>query len=142
MTHGRIYWIRATLGAIVAEAAQIACAIGWVAVYSHVLAPGQTLASYQAYAQHSGPWVSVIAGVPIFYAASRWIARSRLTGLALFAIFVLVDGGLIVLATAAATTPAPLPIAFIAASYLTKLVACYLGGRRGERSRTSAPASD
>jgi hypothetical protein len=42
-----------------------------------------------------GPWVSIIAGAPIFYAASRWIARSR-PDLALFGIFLVIDGGLLV----------------------------------------------
>src|SRR6266576_2941159 len=83
----KINWGRACAGALIAEIAQIAAAFGWVAIYSYLINPGQPMATYQAHAQASGPWVSILAGAPIFYAASRWIARSRPTALALFAIF-------------------------------------------------------
>ena len=77
----KIKWGRASGGALIAEIAQIAAAFGWVALYSYVIHPGQSMATYQAHAQASGPWVSIVAGAPIFYAASRWIARSPPTAL-------------------------------------------------------------
>ena len=92
----QISWGRAGAGALIAEIAQIAAAFGWVAFYSYLINPGQPMAQYQVYAQASGPWVSILAGAPIFYAGSRWIARSRPTALALFAIFVVIDGALLV----------------------------------------------
>ena len=73
----KIDWGRACAGALIAEIAQIAAAFGWVAIYSYLINPGQPMATYQAHAQASGPWVSILAGAPNFYAASRWIARSR-----------------------------------------------------------------
>jgi FtsH-binding integral membrane protein len=92
-------WGRAFGGALIAQIAQIAAAFGWVAVYSYAINPGQPLATYQAHAQASGVWVSILAGAPIFYAASRWIARSQPTALALFAIFVAIDGALLMVET-------------------------------------------
>src|SRR3954451_7515959 len=92
----KINWGRACAGALIAEITQIAAAFGWVAVYSYLINPGQTMATYEAHAQASGPWVSIFAGAPIFYAASRWIARSRPTALALFGIFVAMDAALLV----------------------------------------------
>ena len=83
----KISWGRACAGALIAEIAQIAAAFGWVAIYSYLINPGQPMATYEAHAQVSGPWVSLLAGAPIFYAASRWIARSRPTALALFGSF-------------------------------------------------------
>ncbi len=121
----KIKWARAAGGALLAQTAQIAAAFGWVAIYSYLIAPGQPVSTYQAHAQVSGPWVSILAGAPIFYAASRWIARSRPTALALFGIFVLIDGALMV--TFADWTPQLL--AQVAISYLTKLGACVLGAR-------------
>ena len=123
-----INWGRACAGALIAEITQIAAAFGWVAIYSYLIHPGQPLAAYQAHAQASGPWVSIIAGAPIFYAASRWIARSRSTALALFAIFVAIDGALLVGMTESWTGT---PFVLIGLSYLTKLCACELGGRHG-----------
>jgi hypothetical protein len=113
---------------LIAGIAQIAAAFGWVAIYSHVIDPGQPFATYQAHAQASGPWVSILAGAPIFYAASRWIARSRPTALALFAIFAAIDGALLV---GMMESWIGAPVVLIGLSYLTKLCACALGGRHG-----------
>jgi len=123
----KISWGRACAGALIAEVTQIAAAFGWVAIYSYLINPRQPMATYEAHAQASGPWVSIIAGAPIFYAASRWIARSRSTALALFGIFLVIDGGLLVGMTERWTG-----VAFVQTglSYLTKLCACALGGRR------------
>lgn len=131
-----VSWLRALVGAIGAEVATIACAVGWVAIYSHLIKPGQALEHYQAHAQQSAPWVSVIAGAPIFYAASRWIARTRASALALFGAYVLLDACLIALSGERVER---LPLGFIAASWLTKLIACYWGGSDGERTRDAAP---
>ena len=121
-----IAWGRAGAGAVIAEIAQIAAAFVWVAIYSYFINPGQPMATYQAHAGVSGPWVSIIAGAPIFYAASRWIAKSLPTALALFAIFFAIDGALLVGMTER-WTGALLGVSGL--SFLTKLGACALGGR-------------
>jgi hypothetical protein len=123
----KIRWGRAAAGALLAEIAQIAATFGWVAVYSYAINPGQPVATYQAHAQEAGPWVSLLAGTPIFYAASRWIARTRPTALALFAVFFIVDGGLLV---SMIESWSGAPVVMIVVSYLAKLAACALGGRR------------
>ena len=122
----KISWGRACAGALIAEITQIAAAFGWVAIHSYLINPGQPMAAYEAQAQASGPWVSLFAGAPIFYAASRWIARSQPTALALFAIFFVIDGALLVSMTESWTGA---PVVLIGLSYLTKLGACVLGGR-------------
>jgi hypothetical protein len=124
----KINWGRAGGGALIAEIAQIAAAFGWVVIYSYVINPGQPMAMYEAHAQASGPWVSILAGAPIFYAASRWIARSQPTALALFAIFLAVDGALLVGMIESWTD---VPFVLVGLSCLTKLGACALGGRHG-----------
>lgn len=128
MTFRDVHWLRAIGGAVLAEAAQIAAAFLWVAIYSYAINPGQPMAVYQQHAQDSGPWVSILAGSVIFYSASRWIARSLPTAMALFVVFLAIDGLLLVLASVEAS------ISFFVlagASYATKLLACYLGGRHG-----------
>lgn len=124
----KISWGRAFGGALIAEIGQIAAAFGWVAIYSHLIDPGQPMATYEAHAQASGPWVSILAGAPIFYAASRWIAKSLPTALALFAIFAVIDGGLLVGMIEDWTS---VPGVLVGLSFLTKLGACALGGRHG-----------
>lgn len=126
MTHTAPRWGRALASALLAEALQVAAAFGWVAIYSYLIAPGQPVAAYQRYAQLSGPWVSIVAGFPIFYAVARWVARTHPTALAMFAAFLVLDVGL-VLAAPEPMAPGLLPL--FGTSYLTKLLACHLGGR-------------
>ncbi|MBP6840622.1 MAG: hypothetical protein KA190_25210 [Kofleriaceae bacterium] len=134
-----IRWGRAVLGAVVAEATQIALAVAWVAVYSLVLAPGQPEAAYQAHAQASGPWVSILLGAPVFYAASRWIARDLRTALVLFVVFLGLDLALLVVVPGSSLDPVLLLL--MTTSYATKLVACGLGGRHAARRRAVASAT-
>jgi hypothetical protein len=134
----KINWGRAFGGALIAEIATIAAAFGWVAIYSYVIDPGQPVATYQAHAQASGPWVSLFAGAPIFYAASRWIARSQPTALALFAIFFVIDGALLVGMVEDWTSMPTSTFILIGLNFLTKLGACTLGGRHGSVPRSSS----
>ena len=94
-----IRWGAALGGMLVAEVGQIAATFAWVAFYSYLVHPGETPAFYQRYAQVAGPWVSLLAGTPIFYLVCRWIgsrvpSRAWPTAMALFGLFVLVDGAL------------------------------------------------
>ena len=72
---GRLRWPWALAGFVLIELTLIGAAFGWVAIYSHLLAPGRSLASYQAHAQVASPIVSVIAGVPVFWGAGRILLR-------------------------------------------------------------------
>lgn len=137
MTRSDIRWIPAVLGALAAEAAQVAAAFGWVTIYSYGIDPGRSQEHYQAYAATSAPWVSLVAGVPIFYAAGRWIARDLASSRALFAVFVVTDGAL--LAAAGGLGDPSAIIGPVAASWATKLLACHLGGTHGtSRPRRAA----
>ncbi|MBL8238349.1 MAG: hypothetical protein JNM66_13070 [Bryobacterales bacterium] len=122
----KIHWARAIAGALAAEIGQVAAAFVWVAIYSHLINPGQPMAVYNAHAQASGPWVSIFAGAPIFYAASRWIAKSKPAALALFAVFLFID---LALLTGMTDDWTGVPYLLFGVSYLTKLGACALGGR-------------
>lgn len=136
-----IRWGAALGGMLLAEVAQIAAAFAWVALYSYLVHPGETPAFYQRYAQVAGPWVSILAGTPIFYLVCRWIgsrdpARAWPTAMALFGLFALLDLAL----TLAAGAPSPRLVGFVAASYLLKLLACHLAGRRAARNEVAEPA--
>ena len=123
----KINWGRAVAGALTGEIGQIVAAVLWVVIYSYVINPGHPAATYDAYAQVASPWVSIIAGAPIFYAVSRWIAKTRNTALALFGIFAVLDGGILLSMTQSLSTSDWLVIGL---SFGTKLIACILGGRR------------
>ena len=136
-----IRWGAALGGMLLAEIGQIVATFAWVALYSYLVHPGETQAFYERYAQVAGPWVSLLAGTPIFYLVCRWIgsrvpSRAWPTAMALFSLFVLVDFALIL----AAGTRSPRILGFVAASYLLKLLACHLGGRSAARSEVAEPA--
>ena len=136
-----IRWGAALGGMLVAEVGQIAATFAWVAFYSLVVHPGETPAFYQRYAQLAGPWVSLLAGTPIFYLVCRWIGsrdplRAWPTAMALFGLFVLVDLPLIF----TAGIPSLRILGFVAASYLLKFLACHLAGRRFALNEVAEPA--
>lgn len=120
-----IHWVRAIGGAIIAEVLLVASAFAWVAVYSYLINPNQPLAVYEQHALDSGPWVSILAGVPLFYAVARWIARDRPTALAFCTIVLVFDA--MVIMWAAGTGPG-LPLWIVALSYGSKLMAVWFGG--------------
>jgi len=130
-----IRWGAAVGGALLAEVALVIAAFLWVAIYGYVLNPGQPQNVYEQHAQASGPWVSLIVGFPIFYFASRWIARSLPTALALFGVFLTVDGILLLLMGGQAAIAI---LWLIVLNFATKLLACWLGGRHGARPSVKA----
>ena len=127
-----IHWGRALGAALLAEGLLIGSAFAWVAIYSYWLNPGQPLAVYEQYALVSSPWVSILAGIPIFYAISRWLARNWPTALALFALAVGVDALLL-----AMSSNGQLSLWLVATSHLSKLLACYLGTRSSPTPATA-----
>lgn len=135
MTPHRIRWPAAVGGALLAELGQVAASFLWVAIYSYAINPGQPFATYQQYAELTAPWVSVLAGAPIFYAASRWIGRNRPTALALFLAFFIIDVAIHLMAPQGIDA---LMWGMVAVSFATKLVACYLGGLHAERAQGAA----
>jgi hypothetical protein len=141
MRMNNIRWGAALGGMLLAEVAQIAATFAWDAFYSYLVHPGETPAFYQRYAEVAGPWVSVLAGTPIFYLVCRWIgsrnpARAWPTAMALFGFFLLLDGALMF----SAGVPSPRLVGFMIASYLLKLVACHLAGRRAAGNGVPEPA--
>lgn len=117
-------WKRVLGGVLVAEVVLVAAAFLWVALYSHLIAPGQDVSAYRQYAQQASPWVSVIVGMPLFCLLGRWLG-SRRSAAALFGAFVALDVALVL----AVPSQGPLPLAMMAASHVTKLAALLAGAR-------------
>jgi hypothetical protein len=79
MTNTSIRWGLAVVATLLAEIALIALSIIFVAVYSYAIHTGETPEFYRAFARVSGPWVSLIAGGPVFFLIARWIRRRAQT---------------------------------------------------------------
>lgn len=122
----------AVVGALLlAEAVLIGAAFAWVAIYSHLLNPGQPIAVYQAHAQASGPWVSILVGMPLFAAIGCRLPGPPSGGWAFIAAYLVLDAAVLL---AAAGSGAALPIGLVVASYASKVLAL-LAGRRCRRAR-------
>lgn len=136
-----IRWGAALGGMLLAMVAQVAAAFAWVAFYSYFIHPGETAAYYQRYAQAASPWVSVLAGGPVFYLICRWIAsRVRAsawpTAMTLFGLYVLLDLALVF----TAGIPSSRLAGLLAASYLLKFLGCHLAARRPALNEVAEPA--
>jgi hypothetical protein len=126
---GHIPWGWVVATALGLEVAMIISAFAWVAIYSHLINPGKELTYYQNYAQLASPIVSVVAGIPFWFFACRWVGRkagSRAVAMSVWAWVILFA--------------IELPLNFfvettiyswsmVALSHSTKLLAAYLGGR-------------
>src|SRR6188474_1440310 len=75
MTDTSIRWGLAIIATVLAQVTLIALSIICVAVYSYSIHTGETQEFYSAFANASGPWVSLIAGGPVFFVIARWIRR-------------------------------------------------------------------
>lgn len=110
----------------------------YVVVYSYLINPGHDEAFYQAYAQLSAPYASIIAGIPLIFFAGRWIGGKFQTGYrvkaALLVWFVYFFIDLAIITAAGALMQIAL---LFAASFSTKLISAYMGGSLAESRRVS-----
>ena len=101
----------------------------YMVVYSYLIAPGHDFPFYEAHAQFSGPYSSIIVGMPLMFFAGRWIGRKFFAqnrvkaALLVWLVYFVID--LSVIAAAGALTSIAV-LFFI--SFLTKLGAAWLGG--------------
>ena len=135
-----VRWGWAVSGALAAEVVMVAAAFAWVAIYSYLLHPGESAGFYQQYAMRASPWVSLVAGAPIFYLVCSWIgsrspAHAFPTAIGLFALYFLIDAPLVMFGD----NPF-ISLWFVAINYSVKFLACYLGGRSGARNEIPQPA--
>ena len=132
----RVRWGAAIGGALAAEVILIVAAFAWVALYSYAIHPGETAAFYQRYAERASPWVSLTAGVPVFYLICRWIgsrhpAQAWPTAMGVFGVYLALD---LTLVLVAGGSPSLSMWLLLAGNYLGKLLGCHLGGTGAERS--------
>ncbi len=78
----KIRWKLLLPAATLCKGLLIAAAFLWVAIYAHLLRPGQDFEAIQSYAQTASPWVAAFVGLPLFFFLGRWLA-SRIEALSL-----------------------------------------------------------
>ncbi|MEZ0244345.1 MAG: hypothetical protein ACAH11_13290 [Sphingomonas sp.] len=111
----------------------VAASFLWVFFYSLAISPGHEEAFYQAYAMEVAPWCSVIAGIPILFAAglllARWLGRSGWrAGIGAGIAYVAIDFTLVAAMGGLMAMPGVLAL-----SFTTKLAASAVGGALAAR---------
>lgn len=107
----------------------IAAHVGLVYFYSVAIDPGRDHAHYAAFAERSGPWLSILVGGPLFFAFGRLLRRkvepaARRIGLWAWALYSATDAAIVVAASTALT---PLFVAQWIVSQGVKWLGIYLG---------------
>ena len=123
-------WVWIIPAAIAVLIANVAIHILYMVVYSFVINPGQDPAHYQAHAQASGPYSSIVVGMPLMFLACRWIGRKFAarfvitSALLVWLVYFLID----ITAVLFAGELFQARMVFDCSSLVTKLAAAYLGG--------------
>jgi hypothetical protein len=71
MTPGRIALLVSV--AILVLVANVAASIGYMVIYGHVIDPGHEAKYYNDHIQVAGPYCSIVAGIPLMFAAGWWV---------------------------------------------------------------------
>ena len=139
MTNTSIRWGHAVVATLLAEITLIALSIICVAVYSYAIHTGETPEFYSAFAKVSGPWVSLIAGGPVFFLIARWLRRRAPaaalgTTMAMCGLYLAIEVAVLLLwpgDAALATLP------FVIGGFVLKVTGAWLGAG-GTTARASA----
>lgn len=131
MTSTSIRWGLAVVATLLAQVALIALSIICVAVYSYAIHTGETQEFYSAFAKVSGPWVSLIAGGPVFFLIARWIRRRAPaaalgTAMAMSGLYLAIDVA-ILLAWPGGSSELFAALPFVVGGFVLKVAGAWLG---------------
>src|SRR5918998_123220 len=122
-------WVWIIPAAVAVLVTNVVIHILYMVAYSYLINPGQDAAHYQAHAQLSAPYSSIVIGMPLMFLVCRWIGRrfeARLSvtaALLVWLLYFLIDITVLVFAGELSR----LALLFVI-SFVTKLAAAYLGG--------------
>ena len=127
MTIGRVAILMGCAVGVVA--AGIVISIVYMVVYGHLINPGHDKAYYDAHVQVAGPYIGIIAGIPLMFFAALWVGGFWSASLAVpSALIMWLTYAVIDVGVAVAWGLSARVIAVVAVSMLTKLAAAYAGG--------------
>lgn len=130
-------WVWIIPAAIAVLITNVAIHILYMVAYSYLINPGKDAVHYQAHAQLSAPYSSIVIGMPLMFLVCRWIsgkfeARLSVTAaLLVWLVYFLIDITVFVFAGERGW----LALLFLI-SFVTKLAAAYLGGLAARKQAT------
>lgn len=122
-------WVWIIPSAIAVMIINVAIHVLYMVVYSYFINPGHDAAYYQAHAQVSAPYSSIVVGMPLMFLACRWIGRkftSRFVitaALLVWLVYFLIDLTVLIFAGELSRLALLFTISFV-----TKLAGAYFGG--------------
>lgn len=128
-------WIWIVGFALLLMAVNVGISVLYMVIYGHLINPGQPESHYQEHVRVAAPYSSIIAGVPLFYLAGRFLTRrwpSLLrvqTALGIALVYSLIDIMLLFV-----TGFQLYLLTFIAISLATKFIAAYFGGKAAAKT--------
>jgi hypothetical protein len=129
-------WVWIIPAAIAVLVINVAIHVLYVVAYSYLINPGRDAAHYQAHAELSAPYSSIVVGMPVMFLACRWTAKrfeprlSVTAALLVWLVYFLID----ITVLAFAGELGRLALLFVI-SFVTKLAAAYLGGLAARKIR-------
>ncbi len=131
MTIGVLAWIIGA--AILVLVINVAISFLYVAVYAHLINKGHDEQYYQAYAETSAPYSSIVAGMPLMFLMCWWVGSwwgadfAIKAAILVWLVYAVIDVVVVVAAGISSKVP-PRMFVLTAVSLITKLGASYLGG--------------
>ncbi len=116
--------------------ANVALSIVYMVIYGHLIDPGHEESYYQDHIQVAAPYCSILAGMPLMFLAGCWVAGwwqcegGLRAGFIVWLVYFLIDLAVVL---AAGITPQVAGLVFV--SFLTKLLAVWIGGRVRKQRR-------
>jgi hypothetical protein len=131
MTDTSIRWGVAAVATLLAEIALITLSIMCVAVYSYTIHTGESREFYDAFAKVSGPWVSLIAGGPVFFLIARWIRRrapaaALRTAIAMCMLYLTIEVAILLLWPSDSSATVAI-LLFVIGGFVLKVTGAWLG---------------
>lgn len=128
MTFGRVALLVGV--AVLLLVANVAASIGYMVIYGHVINPGHEAEYYHDHIQVAGPYCSIVAGMPLMFAAGWWVTGwwRRQLGMRPACVVWVAYAGIDLAVLVAAGMSLGIGMLFVV-SFATKLAAVLLGAR-------------
>lgn len=127
--------------AVLVLAANVGASFGYMALYGYVINPGHDAQFYNDHIQVAAPYCSIVAGIPLMFAAGWWVTGwwQRTLGMRPAWIVWVAYATIDLLVLVAAGLSLRVTVLFVV-SFSTKLAAALLGGRFRLAPATSTAA--
>ncbi len=128
----RMAWLVAI--AVLVPVVGVAVSVLYMVVYGHLIDPGHERPYYDAHIQFAGPYIGVVAGIPLMFIAGWLVSRWWESKFVIESVWVVWFAYAVIDIAVLLAFGAPLGAAiFVAISLITKLAAVYAGARFGSR---------